>query len=163
MDMIKQIDEQLRLIAAKDGKDAHVLTLDAAGGRLRCELAAVDSIGCAAREIEWRTDALAGAGVDRLRAIADQLVARTTYLLESLEVLEIDRERAVLQLRSSKPDQRDGARMYYEVVVEAGGAIHLHRYQKTPGEPRSAVEFFMTREVLGRIAVDMAETSTALA
>ena len=131
------------------------LSLDVPHGCLRCELAAVDTMGCAFQQLWLETDALAQATVGQLRHLAQRLTARLSYLLEPISNLELDAEGFAIQLRSSPPQQDEGGRRYYELTARRGGEIRLCRYVKQTGQPREMVLTNVTREVLRRLVCDL--------
>lgn len=131
------------------------VTLHEGTQTLRCELAALDTVGCACDLLSVSSTKLAGASVDRLKAISETITARLTYLLEPICLLEVDADRCALQLRSNPPQQGDDGAAYYELVVERGGQASLRRYRKPPGQPRQPIAAHVTREVLLRLAGDL--------
>jgi hypothetical protein len=124
------------------------------GQRFSCELTQVDTLACAFTRSELICDALAGAGLDKLRQVSETLSKRLTYLLEPVKPIEVDADRCVVQMRSSPPQQSDNATTYYELLVERGGKLSLSRYQKPPGKPREVLPAHVTREVLLRLIGD---------
>lgn len=85
-------------------------------------------------------------------AQADFLCRKLTYLLETLELVELDQTSATALLRSSKPF--DG--QYYEVKVCGGEKIFFMRYWVSDVEKREAIEFSFTIETFDRLAEDLA-------
>lgn len=133
-----------------------VVDLSDAGKRLVCELSALDAVGCAFDRLCVSTDRLAQTTVEQLKKISADLSRRLTYLLEPVALLEVDADRCSLQMRSSPPHKDDDGTRYYELLVERGGQVSLCRYQKQPGQPRQRVSAHVTREVLLRLADDLA-------
>ena len=133
-------------------------TLEAAAGgrRLVCELVALDRLGCSFDRLALISDELAGASMERLKKISEKLVTRITYLLEPLAPIELDEDSAVVQLRSHPPHREEDRRTYYELHVRRGGEIALCRYEKQNGSSRRRVPAHVTREVLSRLAADLA-------
>ena len=130
-------------------------SLNVPHGCLRCELAAVDTIGCAFLQLWLETDALAQVTVEQLRRLSQSLTKRLSYLLEPISNLELDDEGFSMQLRSHPPQQDEGGRRYYELTVRRGGEVRLCRYVKNTGQPREIVLTTITREVLCRLAGDL--------
>jgi hypothetical protein len=125
------------------------------GGRsLRCQLTALDTLGCAFQSFEVESAGLAAAGMDQLKAVAEALSRRLTYLLEPISPVEIDAEQCVVQLRSNPPQKDDNGTSYYELLVAKGGRLSLCRFNKTPGNPRHPIAAQVTREVLLRLVAD---------
>lgn len=95
-----------------------------------------------------------------LKNWADRIVARVTYLMEPLVVLEIDRNEVQAELRSEKPTPRDGSRSYYELVLGKDASARLERVAfKDSDRKRVVVPFQLTREVLERLADDLVASS----
>ena len=91
-----------------------------------------------------------------LKAWADRVANRVTYLMEPLVVLELDEQEAAVELRSKTPTPRDGRRSYYEVVLAADGSAVLERISFNEADrKREAVPFQLTREVLERLVDDL--------
>lgn len=124
------------------------------GDRLSLGVARADALAVAFSELRLETDRLADAGVDRVRAVAEELTRRVTYLLEPLTPIEIDRDLAVVQLRSTTPQQDSESTAYYELLVKTGGSLSLRRYRKPKGAMREPIDATVTREVLGRLVED---------
>lgn len=127
--------------------------------RFECELAALDSLGCAFSRFELHSDRLATATIDQLKKVAEQLSSRLTYLLEAIKPVEVDADQCVVQLRSMPPHKSDTGTSYYELHVCRGGLLNLCRYQAQPGQPREQVPAHVTREVFLRLVQDFAEAA----
>ncbi|MEQ8848810.1 hypothetical protein [Botrimarina sp.] len=140
-----------RLAAAAPGDTAVVVD---GGDRVSLGLSRADAMAVAFTELRLATDRLAGAKVDRVRSVADALTRRLTYLLEPLTPVEIDHELAVVQMRSTTPQQDNEQSAYYELLVRAGGSLSLRRYRKPRGAMREGIDATVTREVLGRLVDD---------
>ncbi|MBI3466341.1 MAG: hypothetical protein HY000_25295 [Planctomycetes bacterium] len=80
-----------------------MLDIEDSGERVRCELTALDVLGCAFERLSLESPRLAAASIDDLKAISALLAARLTYLLEPISPIEIDADRCVVQLRSNPP------------------------------------------------------------
>jgi hypothetical protein len=102
----------------------------------------------------YSTDRLVSSSLDELKAISESLIARLTYLLEPIGIVEVDRDRAAVQLRSSPPQKGEDSTSYYELMVRRGGDVTLSRYQKKAGQIREIAPANVTREVLQRLAED---------
>ena len=152
MDIKTDIQRELKRIQAVSGKG--LLQVDADSGRIEADLLAVDAIGCSFLTLAYSTDRLASSSLDELKSISESLISRLTYLLEPIGVVEVDRDRAAVQLRSSPPQKGEDGTSYYELMVRRGGDVTLSRYQKKPGQIREIVPANVTREVLERLAED---------
>ncbi len=144
--------ELQRLRAAGSGG---ALSADAPNGRLECDMAGVDGIGCSVDRFAFRTGRLSGASLEQLKKIGEELSRRVTYLLEPIAIIEIDAEGITVQLRSSKPSQEGGVTSYYELTINQSG-LDLRRYQAEPGQPRQATPANFTHEAFRRLARDVA-------
>jgi hypothetical protein len=152
MDIKTDIQRELKRIAAVSGKG--LLQVDVDSGRIEADLLAVDAIGCSFQTLGYTTDKLAAATLDELKEISETLTGRLTYLLEPIGLVEVDRDRAAVQLRSNPPQKGDDGTSYYELMVRRGGDVTLSRYQKKSGQMRQIVPANITREVLQRLAED---------
>jgi hypothetical protein len=131
-----------------------VLSAEHDAQRLTCELAALESLGCAFTQLSVASDVLADATPQRLKDLGELLSKRLSYLLEPISPIEVDTQQCVVQLRSSPPQQGDGASSYYELLVQKGGQLSLRRYTKLKGQPRQVSPAQVTREVLLRLIAD---------
>lgn len=152
MDIKTDIQRELKRIQAVSGRG--LMQVDTAGGRVEADLIAVDAIGCSFHTLGYSTDKLASSSLDELKSISEDLTKRLTYLLEPIGMVEVDRDRAAVQLRSSPPQKGDDGTNYYELMVRRGGDVTLSRYQKRPGQIRLIIPAQVTREVLVRLAED---------
>lgn len=155
MSLRSRADAILNSLAAFHDEE-RLLECHDAGHTLRAQLSALDKLGCAFQTFEVRSDALALAGMDRLKLVADALSHRLTYLLEPISPIEIDADQCVVQLRSNPPQKDESGTSYYELLVAAGGRLSLRRYAKTPGNPRMPIPAQVTREVFLRLVDDFA-------
>ena len=152
MDIKTDIQRELKRIQAVSGKG--LLQVDTDNGRIEADLLAVDAIGCSFLTLAYSTDKLASSSLEELKKISESLISRLTYLLEPIGVVEVDRDRAAVQMRSSPPQKGDDGTSYYELMVRRGGDVTLSRYQKKPGQIREIVPANVTREVLQRLSED---------
>ena len=131
-------------------------TLDVteADQRLRCDLTAVDTLGCAFTRFELRSGKLAKATIDELKKVSEALAARLTYLLEPIKPIEVDADQCVVQLRSTPPQREPELTTYYELLVRRGGELSLCRWMKTRTSERQLVAAQVTREVFSRLVAD---------
>lgn len=152
MSIRQDIERELKRIQAVSGRG--LLQVDLPFGRVEADLLAVDAIGCSFQTLAYTTPTLATATLDQLKEISQSLTAKLTYLLEPIGVVEADRDRCSVQLRSSPPQKGEDGTSYYELMIRRGGDITLSRYTKHPGQLRQIVPAQVTREVLGRLADD---------
>ena len=158
MDLHKQAQHALAGLASgagrqtlrvQDGNQAHSC-------ELTVEIEHLDALAVQFTDISLATDALAGKSTDELKALADKLSQRLTYLLEPISPIETDPDGATVQLRSNPPQKDEDGTHYYELLVRRGGELHLRRYQKQPGDVRQSIPASLTREVLLRLVADFA-------
>lgn len=127
--------------------------------RLHCNLVALDSLACAFSRLALAADRLSGLDSGDLQQVAAQLSAKLTYLLEPISPIETDSEGCVVQMRSNPPHKDADRTSYYELLVSRGGELSLTRYTRASGQPREVVPAHVTREVLCRLAGDLAEAA----
>jgi len=151
------IQDQLQTDLAKlTSGGPHVVTAQENGRTLTCDIIEATPLAHRVDRFMLETDELAGASIDRLQKISEDLSSRVTYLLEPIGPIERDHEQCIVQMRSNPPQQDDDGTRYYELLVQRGGRIELRRYQKQSGQPRELVTALLTSEVLVRLAGDFA-------
>lgn len=157
MNLKTRLQDELNRAAMSAGQSGAFppVALDLPQGQLICVLTSVDQLACAFERMTFRTPALADASLDQLTAVATALSRRLSYLLEAISPVEIDAESCVVQLRSNPPLKDDEGTSYYELVVRRG-ELELCRYTKESGAARHLVPATVTREVLYRLAQDLA-------
>lgn len=143
---------------ARPGIDGAVVHAADGGDRLVARVDQAGPLAVSCWELRLETDRLAGAPINRVKQVAEQVTRRVTYLLEPIQPIEADAEACVVQLRSTKPDDRGGVRSYYEVLVRTGGSVSLQRYESPRGQLRQAVAMNLTHEIVGRLAEDFLES-----
>lgn len=134
-----------------------VLEVSEGSRALRCELVALDSLACAFTRMSLRSDALRQFSSEQLRAAAERLSKRLTYLLEPIRPIEVDAQGSVVQLRSDPPQKETDRTSYYELLLSRGGELSLVRYARDAGQARQPIPAQVTREVLVRLAGDLSE------
>jgi len=92
---------------------------------------------------------------DVLRKQADFLKANLTYLLENLEVFEIDNLQSKAQLRSHIPEDDNSSLSYFEIMIEGRRGVALERvvFDKKKKQRKNAT-FHLTNETLTRTIDD---------
>jgi hypothetical protein len=132
------------------------LSVETTGGRLECNLVALDSLACGFTRFCLEVDSLANASIDDIQRISEALSQKLTYLLEPISSVEINSEACVVQMRSKPPRRDDDQSTYYELLVKRGGMIQLVRYRKPRGAAREIIPAHVTREVWQKLAGDFA-------
>jgi hypothetical protein len=144
------------------------LTAEAEGVNVSLNLVDYDRYSVASRnlKVSYKNPAKNG-DKDYLRQCAEQLVRRVTYLEEPLELLEVDAEAGLAQLRSRSLRQEDNEKVYWEAMIQAEPypTVSLTRYRWTPdiSPEREVVVYPVTFATLGRIIQDLAESQKEMA
>lgn len=121
---------------------------------LAVDLATPVAVSCSG--LEFATTDRAEWSLDALKSWAARLAARVTYLLEPLDVHEVDAAGRDVLLRSKAPSRRDGSRTYYELRLDARGALQLARFRyDEASRRRHPVPCQLTIETLERLADDL--------
>ncbi len=150
MSLAKQLSDKLNA----PGIDGTVISAVDGGDRLMVRVDQADALAVLVLELKLTTDKLTGAPMAHVKQVAQNLTERITYLLEPIQPIEADAEACVVQLRSVKPEETQGAATYYEVLVKTGGSISLHRFEKPRGGLRREIPMHLTKQVIGRLAGD---------
>lgn len=150
------VDEVKRTLSGwqQVASSPQLLEVTDGGQRLRCALVALDSLACSFTRLDLDSGALAGATLDKVKQVAEQLSRRLTYLLEPISPVETDALGCQVQLRSNPPAKDDDGTSYYELLVSQTGNLSLCRYKRAPGAARVTIPAHVTREVLLRLAGD---------
>ena len=186
MNINKQVIEQLERLVAKGPENTEAILLDstqqqgyivgvtaeAEGINVSLSLADYDRYSAALRNLKVSVsqngDNVSKNGdKDYLRQCAEQIVRRVTYLEEPLELLELDAEVGLAQLRSRSPHQEGNEKIYWEAMIQIEPrptavsltCVKLTRYRWIPDGPeREMLVYPATFATLGRIAQDLAES-----
>lgn len=155
MTLSKKIDAALDTLAS----DAlpQELTLDDGAHRLALTITSNGPVGLAFDVLEFSPVAEAPTGTpETLKARADRLVGRVTYLMEPLVLLEHDPIGGEAELRSQAPTARGDFQSYYEVRLRQNGSLRLSRVAfDSETRRRRPIPCQMTREVLERLTDDL--------
>lgn len=126
------------------------------GPTVEVDFTAVDSLGCAFRELRVSADELNEVPFERLKTWAENLCKKVTYLLEHIGPLEADAEAQTVLVRSTPPTRQLEQTAFYEMLVHAPGVLSLRRYTRPAGNPeRQACDIQVTHEVLVRLVQDI--------
>jgi hypothetical protein len=128
-------------------------------GQLRVELVELQPLGCALWQIDVRSDQTTQASAEQLHAAGQHLAQRVRYLLEPLQVHEVDAQQHAVQLRSTPPERQSTTVGYYEITAQRDGGWRLVRYEKSPGQPRQHVPALITLQVLQRLCQDIVDVA----
>jgi hypothetical protein len=153
MTLPAQLEQKLAALAPFAAGE-QVVDVEHDGRRLECRLAALDTLGCAFTRLALRTDSLASLSIEQLKATAEKLSARLTYLLEPISPIETDSQGCIVQMRSNPPHKDSDRTTYYELLVSRAGELALCRYSRAGAGPRAIIPAHVTREVLSRLVAD---------
>lgn len=151
--------DRLNQRLAQPGIDGANVDVADSGDRLLVRVDQSGPLAVTCWELRLTTDRLAGAPIDRVREVAEEITRRVTYLLEPIQPIESDAEACVVQLRSTQPSQtdsegRNGVMSYYEALVKTGGSISLQRFESQRGVLRTSVSMTLTKEIIIRLVAD---------
>lgn len=137
-----------------DGRQTH--NHSAADGTVALTVDRADSVGCSCWELTV-SRASVNEPKRNLRQWAERIASRTTGLLESLQVIEVDDEKNEAILRSSKPSKKATIARYYEVHLVGIGLATVRRYaaDTAAGTRREQVPYVLTNEVIAKLAEDL--------
>jgi hypothetical protein len=165
MNLTDQLNQKLAQSAGFHSQSARTVALSGPDGvDVAIDFVAVDSMSCAFREMRLRVPKLAAAGFDALKAWAEALSKRVTYLLENIGPLELDPAAGQVLIRSTTPDQQSNATTFYEVLLssQGQGQFALRRYRSQKGVAgRDQVDVQVTHEVLRKLVNDVVDTIPA--
>ena len=151
-----------RAIAALEGGRGEEVTLEAQDLRVRFRVEVADRVGCAVAGFRVEDLRAPAPDAEGLRAWADRVAGRVTYLMERVAVVEADASSGSALLRSAPPDRRGDTRSYYEMALRPPGTLTLARYRYRTGDrTRTEVPCHLTREAFERLVDDLAETVRA--
>lgn len=124
------------------------------------DLTASGPVGLAFDALTFHADTPGERPTEALRAWADRLAARVTYLMEDLVVLELDPVAGEAELRSHAPTERGDLKSYYEVRLNRAGTLRLSRVVfDAATRRRRPAPCQLTREVLERLTEDLVATA----
>ncbi|TWT34507.1 hypothetical protein [Blastopirellula retiformator] len=146
--MSQSIQNQLDAHGAKP-RD---LDITLPGGKLRLRDASVEAVGVSASGAHYAPNQDWNVSGESGQQLAGKLKDRVHYLLEPLEVIEVEAESILL--RSDKPHQSEDERSYYEGWARPDG-FDLQRYKAAPKQTRESAPLRMTRDVVERLARDL--------
>ncbi len=124
------------------------------------EVTAVDKLSCSLAELRVEPETPLALTPDRLKSWGQAVGKRVRYLLEAIETVELDATAGRMMLRSTPPEKKDdGSVLYYELVLEATGALTLTRRRFSASDrSRTSVGLHFTHELLEKLADDLAAT-----
>ena len=113
-------------------------------------------LGIALWELELRRSGVPVPEVNRALGLWAQHLSKVTSLTEPLHIVEIDQQRAQALIRSREPTPRDGAALYYEILLNSDRGALVRRYRTgTPLARREQRAFVLTHEALANLVGDI--------
>lgn len=126
------------------------------GPAVEVDFTAVESLGCAFRELRVSSEEFRGKPFEDLKTWAEQICRRVTYLLEPMGILELDPQSQVVLVRSTPPAKSGAETAYYEMRISAPGSLNLRRCTRTGHEGAPQIcDIQVTREVLLKLIDDL--------
>jgi len=153
----EQITQSLAALKGMVSNVPKTVGWSAGGGpAFEVDFTAVDSLGCTFRELRLSADELKTVPFERLKAWADNLCQKVTYLLENVAPLELDTGAQTVLIRSVPPTRDADQTAFYEMVVKAPGELSLRRYIRAArAGNRESRDIQITHEVLVRLVHDI--------
>lgn len=124
------------------------------------DVVTVDRLGCELRLLRGnRTDAVS-LDIDTLKQKGAELCRRVTYLLEPLQVVEVDSQATTVQARSQPPDRQSDRIRYYELQLNSPATLQLFRFEKRGQVPRTRINLHLTFEQVEKLVEDLGKVLT---
>lgn len=162
MSLSQKLAARVDQIIDHNGDMPNPLIVEDAPHHLNVAVTLATPVGIACDGVEYRNLDHQAWSLDQLKGWAGRLADRLTYLMEPFTLHEADAESVEVRLRSQAPTVRNQRRGYYEITLAANGTLRLSRYHyDEAGRQRNAAPCQFTREVLERLADDLAASSTA--
>jgi len=106
--------------------------------------------------IVWEMCLRRAASTGDVASWAERIARRSSGLLESLRVIEVDPSNSKALIRSEPPTEREGKLSYYEVVLQGTSSALVRRYEGTHASgKREQTAFILTNEVLAKWVGDL--------
>ena len=160
----KSFDSKDSLI--RTANDQYLLEWKSGDVTLKAEIAAEDTIGLLLSGLTVEKDIQENQNpVAYLRAAAEAIEKKITYLMEPLKLVELDSTSNALQIRSEKPEIQDSGISYFECILKSGrwfgyrNSLLLRRYSQRPNQEkdRRVTPFPLTKKQFGRLIDDLIE------
>ncbi len=126
-----------------------------------CEVAGADNLSCSLNHLRLEPRAALGLATEQLKTWGERLGKRVRYLLEAIEMVELDPAHGHLLLRSTPPEKKtDGSVFYYELLLKTSGSLRLDRYCfDAVARTRKSEPMHCTRELVEKLINDLAATA----
>jgi len=126
------------------------------GATVEVDFTAVETLGCAFRELRVVAAELREKSFESLKAWAEQICKKVNYLLEPIGPLELDSDSQQILVRSSAPAKTGEQTAYYEMRIAAPGSLCLRRYLRDERNAEAQpCDIAVTQEVLLRLVDDI--------
>ena len=126
------------------------------GATVEVNFTAIESLGCAFRELRAVAGALRERPFESLKTWAEQICRKVNYLLEQIGPLELDPESQQVLVRSSVPAKSGEQISYYELRIAAPGTLCLRRYTRPEHDSLPQLcDIQVTQEVLLKLVEDI--------
>lgn len=165
MALHEQITQSLLDVRGLAGDTPQTASWSADGSAtIEIDFTAVDTLSCAFREIRVSADEFRAASFESLKAWAEAICRKVTYLLEHIGPLELDPQAQTVLVRSHPPTKEPACISFYEMQVQSPGVVRLRRYTRDPqSDDRQQVDVQVTHEALQKLVRDVVEAIPALA
>lgn len=162
MSLSQKVAARVDELIQRDGDTPNPLIVEDAPHHLTVAVTLATPVGIACDRVEYRNLDHQTYSLAQLKNWAARLANRLTYLMEPFTLHEADAEAVEVRLRSQAPTVRNQRRGYYEITLAANGMLRLNRYHYNEADrQRETAPCQFTREVLERLADDLAASSTA--
>lgn len=133
------------------------------GITLRCDLNSAESVGCTLSQIDLVDASKSSLSMDELVHWAEFICGRVTYLLEPLQLIELDGRHGVALVRSRRPQRKKDQIAYYEFIADKNHHASLRRYRyDMANRDRGTVPFPLTHEQLEVLVDDLVESAKSI-
>jgi hypothetical protein len=137
------------------------VSVDDGLARVSLALELTSPVGVRCHNMEMTIPASEPRSLANLREWANRFVAKATYLMEPLAVVEADASAGEVLVRSNGPTSRGGRRAFYEARFTSSGDFRLSRVSFDEVTRRRDPEAFsLTREALERVVDDLVTTAS---
>lgn len=145
-------DELSRLAQRSDPTASATMNGESGGVHWKLKVRKLESLGCRIDSADFSCQSNSDS-----TSVARRICERVTYLMEPLEILEMDAEVDQALARSTKLTPTDRGNGYFEVQV-TGDSVEFRRYVAQKGHPREESDFCVTHETLDRLLNDVVDS-----
>lgn len=138
--------------------EPHALAVSSERVVLTGEVVTADCLSCSLTRLHLEPRSRRELTAEELTEWGDRLAHRVRYLLEAVETVEHDASSGKLLLRSTPPEQKSAATLYYELILESPGQLTLERC-RIQDKVRTTEPMHLTRQVLEKLLDDLDATA----